>query len=274
MDGLKIVVMIGTPPYLHHFANRIHERFPLALVIRENSRANLLKKIRQKGLHMSFRIAVNQLRNRGRFEQDYKDLLGNTWSALHPDIPLLETEQINADCVKEALQSIQPDLVLVHGTTLIADKTLETVPLALNLHWGLSPYYRGSYCTEWALLHDDAGNIGFTIHRIASRIDGGAILLQGRPSLDLNDTVHRINMKLTASGTEAMLGVIDRLQQGETPIWEPQKPGAGQLYLTKHWNPTLQAQIRALEHGPLLKQRILHPSKPAVPLVQWLPKSP
>ena len=30
------------------------------------------------------------------------------------------------------------------------DELLAAVPLALNIHWGLLPYYRGTHCTEWA----------------------------------------------------------------------------------------------------------------------------
>ena len=30
-----------------------------------------------------------------------------------------------------------------------------------------SPYYRGTYCTEWALLHADVQNIGVTVHELS-----------------------------------------------------------------------------------------------------------
>ena len=97
---------------------------------------------------------------------------------------------------------------------------MATSDLALNLHWGLSPYYRGTHCTGWALINWDPYNIGVTIHKLTQRIDGGSILAQKRAVIKPGDTVNSINMQLTQLGTELVIKIIDKI------VSRKQKPRA------------------------------------------------
>lgn len=271
MASMKIVCMIGTPPYLNYFINEIARHHDLALVIREDAHTNtnLRKKILKKGLLNTARIVVNRLRNRKRLQQDYTGILGNQWQQPSGTFPLFNTPDINNDTVIRQLQEIKPDLVLVHGTSLIKNKTLAGIPLALNLHWGLSPYYKGSYCTEWAMIHHDPYNIGFTIHRISSKIDAGDILTQAPVAVTPEDTANRINMRLTLSGTREMIKVIERLENGEQPVFTVQDDRHSALYLTKDWTQKKQREAAALENRVSIKAMLDAPARPALPVVTW-----
>lgn len=268
---MKIVCMIGTPPYLNYFINEIARHHELALVIREDAHTNtnLRKKILKKGMINAARIVINRLRNRKRLQQDYNEILGNQWQQPSGTFPFFNTPDINSDEVIRKLQEIKPDLVLVHGTSLIKNKTLASIPLALNLHWGLSPYYKGSYCTEWALINHDPHNIGFTIHRISSKIDAGDILTQSRVAITPEDTVNRINMRLTRLGTQEMVSVITRLQQGERPVFTAQNDRHSALYLTKDWTQKKQREAAALENRLSIKAMLDAPARTALPVVTW-----
>src|SRR3546814_7243079 len=65
----------------------------------------------------------------------------------------------------------------------------------LNIHAGLSPRYRGSRCTEWAVACGDVLNIGVTVHRLTKDIDGGAILGQARVQVRPEDTIEDVNAR-------------------------------------------------------------------------------
>jgi methionyl-tRNA formyltransferase len=266
---MKIVCLIGTPVYLNYFINEIAAHHNVALVIRENSHTDIGKKILKKGILNTARIVIRRLRNRKRLVNDYHDILENKWQAPSASIPLVNTPDINSDFVKQQLREIKPDLVLVHGTSLIKDDTLAGIPLALNLHWGLSPYYKGSYCTEWALINHDPANIGFTIHRISSRIDAGDILTQARVAIKPEDTANRINMRLTRQGTQALVTVIDRLVRHEQPVFREQDNTTGTLYLTKHWTTKKQREIAALENRVSMEKMLKNPAKKEYPIVTW-----
>jgi len=247
MAGLKIVALIGTPVHLNYFINRIHEEHPIAHVIKENSRAHPIKKVLEKGIISSFKILINQFKNKAKIQSEYNHVLGDKWPNLNPHIPLTVVDNINQDSVKQLLAELKPDVVIVQGTTLIKNKTLAHVPLVINLHWGLSPYYKGSNCTEWAIIKNDIYNIGYTIHKISAQIDGGDIITQGRPQIFETDSANSINMKLTAEGVEALIKVLHKLSQGQQLDFHHQDKNIGQLYLTKHWTGEQQKALKKAE---------------------------
>ena len=74
----------------------------------------------------------------------------------------------------------------------------------------LSPYYGGTRCTEWALLHWDCCNIDVTVHELTAEIEGGKIVGQARAELVPENTVHSINVQLTALDLERSRNRIHR----------------------------------------------------------------
>ena len=47
---------------------------------------------------------------------------------------------------------------------------------ALNIHMGVSPYYRGTACNFWALYDNNPHLVGATIHLLSKGLDSGPIL--------------------------------------------------------------------------------------------------
>lgn len=244
MDKLKIVALIGTPVHLNYFVNRVHQDHFISCVIKENTRKHLFAKIKEKGIFKTISAVYDILKNsRGR-HHIHDRIFGDKWRELDPSLNVFEVADINSKEVKDQLRDLAPDVVIVQGTTMIKDEVLSGIPLVLNLHWGLSPYYRGSNCTEWAMINDDVFNIGFTIHKISSKIDGGDIVKQGRPTIESDDTSYSINMKLTQLGSAAMSIVLNHYKMEENVMGYPQQ-SKGRLYLTKHWT---NKQVQELKH--------------------------
>ena len=266
---MKILCLIGSPAYLNHFVNAVSNRHKIDLVIRETTPANrILSKVFEKGIWNSFNILLHKLKARRRFSRDCDMYFADNWKSINGDVSIYETHEINDDSVVEKIRDIQPDIVLVHGTSLLKAITIKNVPLVLNLHGGLSPYYRGSYCTEWALLNNDPENIGYTIHKLSAKIDGGEILTQGRVPVVFDDTVNRINMKLIKDGTQDVIRVLTNLMDEKQPEFQRQEPSDGFLYLTKHWNRDMQRLVRKLEKGGLAEM-LKKPSRKKLPIKKW-----
>lgn len=86
---------------------------------------------------------------------------------------------VNDDTCKQLLQQIQPDIVLVNGTRIISKKILQcTNAIFINMHVGITPWYRGSHGGYWALFNNDADNFGTTIHLVDAGVDTGSVLKQ------------------------------------------------------------------------------------------------
>ncbi len=100
------------------------------------------------------------------------------------DCPILDVKSINDSQVVQLLHTFEPDLVVVLGTSIIGKAVLESAPLFVNLHAGITPLYRGAHGCFWAAFHGDFGNLGVTLHAVDTGIDTGAILKQTRIEFD------------------------------------------------------------------------------------------
>lgn len=85
--------------------------------------------------------------------------------------------------------ALESDVIVVFGASyikgLLAEKIIERG--AVNIHMGLSPYYRGSSCNFWALYDGNPHLVGATIHLISKGLDSGAMLYHVCPRQEPTD---------------------------------------------------------------------------------------
>lgn len=114
-------------------------------------------------------------------------------------------ESVNADLVVEHLRRTLPRLVIVYGTGLVRSQVLEAVDCAvLNLHTGLSPWYRGVACHLWPLVDRRADLIGVTVHDCVAQLDAGGVLGTDVVPLQPGDTVHDVFARQVLVGAELL----------------------------------------------------------------------
>ncbi|MSO65787.1 MAG: methionyl-tRNA formyltransferase [Alphaproteobacteria bacterium] len=97
------------------------------------------------------------------------------------DLALLDAEQL--------APAIDADAVVVLGASYICGALVERLikRRALNIHMGISPYYRGSSCNFWALYDRRPELVGATIHLLGRGLDSGRILFHARPTAESCD---------------------------------------------------------------------------------------
>lgn len=136
------------------------------------------------------------------------------------------------------LASARVDMVAVFGTNLIRRPLLsQWSGRIVNLHLGLSPYYRGTATNFYPLLNEEPEFVGATIHLLDEGIDSGPILRHVRPEIVANDMPHTIGAKGIVGGIEAMCAVLQALEQGTitaVPQWNVR---SARLYLRKDYHP-------------------------------------
>jgi hypothetical protein len=270
------VCLIRPNPPLFYFANELHRRNPLALVVVESRPQHPLarwwRQFRSapKGQTKIEAARLPRRKVRASDAHDCERFFGTVWQYLDPSIPLLVVPDINAPIVRERLSALCPRVVIDHGTSIVKNELLAAVPLALNIHWGLSPYYRGTHCTEWALLNWDPFNIGVTLHKLTCEIDGGGVLAQARAVLEPHDTVHSINMQLTHLGTELAAAAVERVAAERTLSFHLQDHSQGLLTLNRQWSRPLANQICYLERQGLVAKMLKHPARRArLPIIEF-----
>ncbi len=159
-------------------------------------------------------------------------------------IPVLRCSDPNDEAAQKWVRALNPDVIAVFGTRIIKDPVLGIARAgALNIHTGLSPYYRGGQCTFWCLYENDPEHIGVTIHHLTQKIDGGDIVYTAQPVIDPSDTVRSIECKLIKLGTEQMIRAIHDLVAGTAP--RIKQDSKGKLFLSKTY--TLEKRLELEE---------------------------
>ncbi|MCH2162353.1 MAG: formyl transferase [Phycisphaerales bacterium] len=106
----------------------------------------------------------------------------------------------DSDAIRQ-LQEWKPDLLLVYGTGLVKGGVFDAVDCPiLNMHTGLSPYYRGVACHVWPVAEDRLDRVGFTIHDCVPALDAGGILSTGVVTLEPGDTIHDVFARQVLAG--------------------------------------------------------------------------
>jgi hypothetical protein len=158
---------------------------------------------------------------------------------------------LNHDVTLAVLEAARPDAVAVYGTNLIREPLLSRWSgRMVNLHLGLSPYYRGTAANFYPLLNEEPEYVGATIHLIDAGIDSGPILRHARPSIVRDDRPHTIGCKAILAGVDALIASLKQLEAGEVrgiPQWPV--PNA-RVYFRRDYHPRQVVELYGkLEKG-------------------------
>jgi methionyl-tRNA formyltransferase len=235
----KKIVLLGGPGFSTYAVyHAIRRQYPIAAVILENKvpLSTFLKK-RAKKLgwftvagQVLFQATVVKWLTRGaaqRLQQIEK--AGQLEGDPIPESDLIRVNSVNDDAVIAHLQSLQPDLVVVNGTRIIAKRVLQSVACPfINTHAGITPQYRGVHGTYWALASRDAANSGVTVHLVDAGIDTGGVLYQATVTPTPADNFVTYPLLQLGAGIPLLLRAIGDALHGEL---QPQpREGKGKLW--------------------------------------------
>lgn len=89
------------------------------------------------------------------------------------------------------------NFVVTYGCSIIPLNLIKQIPVPLiNVHLGLSPYYRGSGTNFWPIFNHQMALCGVTYHKLTDVIDGGDILYQRRVDLEIFENSHHLGCSL------------------------------------------------------------------------------
>lgn len=139
-------------------------------------------------------------------------------------VPATTVASVNSAATQGMLEALRPDLIVsCHFDQILAAETIATARLGgINLHPSLLPLHRGPMPCFWAA-SDGNNEFGVTVHRLAPRIDAGAILAQRALAPPAGASVSGTARALHLAGAELLLEVMDEIADGrergvETPV--------------------------------------------------------
>ena len=126
--------------------------------------------------------------------------------------------------------SLQPDILLIFGTGIVGKKVLSLPSrIALNMHTGISPIYRGCDCTFWPVHNGELHMLGATVHECTPLVDGGKIFATARASVEAGDSLFSIFARCVKTGANLYAQTVQQFI-GASPEGSAQDLTLGKEY--------------------------------------------
>lgn len=231
---MKIILWIGNEANQKALANKINSIFPIAGIITETRLQTskiTIKKVFEKVIEKIFLPSIGKawVGLKSFFDRQYID---------YPKTRQIDVKNINSQAAYDFTQEINPDLIIVSGTSLIKEKLLSINPSIgiINLHTGLSPYIKGGpNCTNWCIATKQYHLIGNTIMWLDLGIDTGNILTTELTEFEGNESLLEIHIKVMEHAHNLYLKAIKKLAIGESSSVKQSDIAQGNTYYTKQW---------------------------------------
>lgn len=210
------VVLLTGAELRHEFVRRVFSSAPgvrLAGCVQEGVEKSLRAFVQSKQPGSSLRLQHVEARERSE-----RDFFGNVirWTpssgcALH-----IPKGSLNHPEVANRVLDSEPDLLCAYGCSLVREPLLSALPgRFLNLHLGLSPYYRGSGTNFWPLVNGEPEFVGATFMHIEAGIDTGVVIHQIRARIFPGDTPHQIGNRLISDAAAVYVELVRRFDEIE-----------------------------------------------------------
>lgn len=133
--------------------------------------------------------------------------------------------KINGPKTVDLLEEHAIDGIVLFGTSIIKPFILDQFSSkVINLHLGVSPYYKGSGTNFFPIANGDFECLGATIHLATTQVDAGGILHQIRlENLTTRDTIHTLGNKIIKKAGSVLPTIINKYFEGKikiVPQWE------------------------------------------------------
>ncbi|MEX1254294.1 MAG: methionyl-tRNA formyltransferase [Dehalococcoidia bacterium] len=132
-------------------------------------------------------------------------------------LPVHRPRSVNDAAFHPVLEQLRPDILL----SIFYDKILKPRVLALprvaavNLHFGLLPFNRGSFPIPWAII--DGNDAGVTLHHMDPGVDTGDIVAQCAVPVAGHETAREVYDRCTAAGRYLFEGYFPLVVEGRAP---------------------------------------------------------
>tara|TARA_Y100001970_G_scaffold50388_1_gene63780 strand:+ start:6505 stop:7293 length:789 start_codon:yes stop_codon:yes gene_type:complete len=172
---MKITLLTSNMPRHNYLINLLSKNCDKLYVLQESR--TIFPGIRESNYKVSS-IMSNYFKKVNFYENkifknpilNFKNQNISLYPLIMGDINFIDINKIN--------NFLKSDLFIVFGTSFLKNKIVEILirKKAINIHMGLSPFYKGTDCNFWALYDNNPHLVGATIHYLTKGIDDGKII--------------------------------------------------------------------------------------------------
>lgn len=136
----------------------------------------------------------------------------------------VDSTDLNSADLANKVREFNADLCFIFGYGMIRDPVFSCLPdNKINMHLGLSPWYKGSATLFWPFYFLQPQFAGVTFHQITKNPDAGEIIHQCVPALNYGDTIHSVGAKSVVKAKEDVSKLFDYFKKYGKFDGRPQK---------------------------------------------------
>ncbi len=207
---MKRIVLLTSSELRHTFFRKyiaLQDGIEVIASFCESSEKNLVHKI-QNSIDEDLRY--RHLQTRIQTEKDFFALFCKYSEDNSNPISIFKGAINELEYVQQIID-LDPDVILSYGSSIIGPKLIDAFPdRFVNIHLGLSPYYRGSGTNFWPFVNKTPEACGVTFMKIDAGIDTGEVLHQIRPKIHATDGFHVICNRLLVHMAEVATRIIQK----------------------------------------------------------------
>jgi len=251
---LRIVLLRSDDPHQRWLERELARGLELVGVVVEPGAAQQARLRRHRVAWRARRYQVLRQRACGRaaYRARYFDALAGEQQ---PQAQTVVVDWISAAPARNAVAAFAPHVVVVCGTTIVADEVIAPAPLAINVHAGWLPAYRGNHAIYFAYERSDFEHIGASLHLVTSELDGGDLIAVHRPEIYPHDNDEHLYCRSVHGAGVLLCDLLLALERGRPLQCTPQT-SRGETF--RHRDRTARDELRLWLRRQLGLHRVPH----------------
>lgn len=134
-------------------------------------------------------------------------------------IPVFQPPSLKDDAAVDLLRGFEADVFVVVAYGLILPKRVLDLPQrgCINVHFSVLPRWRGAAPVQWAILEGDHST-GVSLMQMDEGLDTGPVFSTVVEPIGEDDTTGTLEQKLSVKGADALLDLLDRIDEVEPQV--------------------------------------------------------
>lgn len=229
----KFLIFSGTHPR-HIYVNNLFNNFKnIECKYIFMKRENMMPEIRKKNISpIDFRNMKRHFITRREKELlafgnlDYKKIFIRT------NVRQVTSDNLNSKKTLDFIKKFNPDFTFIFGVDLLKEKIIKVINKKnINLHLGLSPWYKGSATLFWPFYFLQPNFAGATFHEITPGIDDGPILHHSVPQLVKGQGIHDVSINVVIKARADLKKIIKKIINEEKLNFIKQKKNGKTFFI-------------------------------------------
>lgn len=155
---------------------------------------------------------------------------------------------------------LNSDIYIVFGSSFIKGELAEFLisKKAINIHMGISPFYRGCDCNFWALFDGNPHLVGATIHMLSKGLDSGPILYHALSKISSNPFEYSMSTVKSAFhsivdrvSSRKIFDIKTELQDKTKEIRYSRKDEFNEEVVQEYFNKKINLNSKSFDHSLL-----------------------